>query len=145
MTTLNKLLDKAREVCKSDSAIAARLKVTRSAVSKWRHGGKIEAVHVAALIELAQQDPALVVQIMQEQEGAPAEHRMWSALWDRLSPVTTVIGVCLLAFGMSANTAEIKHFSGDTTPRMYIMSIVLTWLRGLRQVRSALPWRQVNA
>ncbi len=121
MTTLNKLLDKAKDLCGTDTAVALRLKVTRSAVSKWRHGGKIETGHVAALIELTQQDPALVVQVMQEQEAPAAERKMWSAVWDRLSPVTTVIGVCVLAFGMNTKMPENKVFSEGQVVRMYIM------------------------
>lgn len=98
MDTLNKLLDKSREMCGSDLATAARLRVTRSAVSKWRHGGKIEAAHLARLIDLTQQDPAVAVQVMAEQEATPEERRMWETVWDRLSPVTsTVAGALLLA------------------------------------------------
>ena len=98
MNTLNKLLDKAAEVCGSDLATAAKLRITRSAVSKWRHGGKITPAQLAKLLELTQQDPAIAVQVMQEQDADPAEHRLWSALWDRLSPATSlVVGALLLA------------------------------------------------
>lgn len=96
MNTLNKVLDKAREVCVSDAAIARRLKVTPSAVSLWRSGGKIKPEHLAILLDLAHQDPALAVQVMAEQEATPEERRMWGVVWDRLSPVTTVIGVALM-------------------------------------------------
>ena len=59
MNTVNNLLDKAREVCPSDNVIAGKIKVSRSAVSKWRHGGKIEAPQLARLtiycvVEVAQ-------------------------------------------------------------------------------------------
>ena len=97
MNTLNKLLDNARQVCLSDMATAEQLGVTRSAVSKWRHGGKIEPQHLAKLIQLTQQDPALAVQVLAEQDATPAERKLWSGLWDRLSPDTsTVAGVLLM-------------------------------------------------
>ena len=102
MNTLNKLLDKSRELCGSDMATAARLGVTRSAVSKWRHGGKIEAAHLAKLITLTQQDPALSVQVLAEQEASPEEQAMWGTVWDRLSPVTTTVAGVLLMIGLWA-------------------------------------------
>lgn len=101
MNTVNKLLDKAREVCSSDSEIARKLNVTRSAVSKWRHGGKIEPAHLAKLLTLTQQDPALAVQVMAEQDATPEERRMWGVVWDRLSPVTSMVAGVLLAVGLA--------------------------------------------
>ncbi|MGD6681772.1 DUF3693 domain-containing protein [Xanthomonas citri pv. citri] len=60
-----------------------------------------------ALIELAQADPALAVKVRQEEAASPAEKKAWSALWDRLSPVTTVIGALgLVAIGMHAGAHE---------------------------------------
>ncbi|WP_223572771.1 DUF3693 domain-containing protein [Xanthomonas citri] len=60
-----------------------------------------------ALIELAQADPALAVKVRQEEAASPAEKKAWSALWDRLSPVTTVIGgLALVAVGMHAGAHE---------------------------------------
>ncbi|BBJ96366.1 hypothetical protein Xcc1_20960 [Xanthomonas campestris pv. campestris] len=73
----------------------------------WRKGGKITDTHLMALIELAQADPALAVKVRQEEAASPAEKKAWSALWDRLSPVTTVIGaLALVAIGMHAGAHE---------------------------------------
>ncbi len=73
----------------------------------WRKGGKITDTHLMALIELAQADPALAVKVRQEEAASPAEKKAWSALWDRLSPVTTVIGgLALVAVGMHAGAHE---------------------------------------
>lgn len=102
MNTLNNLLDKAREMCGSDLATASKLRVTRSAVSKWRHGGKIDPAQLARLIALTQQDAALAVQVLAEQDAPPEERRMWGVVWDRLSPVTTKVAGVLLAFGLAA-------------------------------------------
>ncbi|MGS0539336.1 DUF3693 domain-containing protein [Xanthomonas oryzae] len=109
MNTLNKLLDAARKVCERDSdrAVAQRMKVSANSVFVWRKGGKITDTHLMALIELAQADPALAVKVRQEEAASPAERKAWSALWDRLSPVTTVIGaVAVVAIGMHAGAHE---------------------------------------
>ncbi|MGS0509248.1 DUF3693 domain-containing protein [Xanthomonas oryzae pv. oryzicola] len=109
MNTLNKLLDAARKVCERDSdrAVAQRMKVSANSVFVWRKGGKITDTHLMALIELAQADPALAVKVRQEEAASPAERKAWSALWDRLSPVTTVIGaLAVVAIGMHAGAHE---------------------------------------
>lgn len=115
MNALNKLLDKSAELCGSDLASAARLKVTRSAVSKWRHGGKISPEQLARLVDLTQQDPAVAVQVLQEQEATEAERKMWGALWDRLSPATTLVVGALLVVGLgnylTTATVDIQAFA----------------------------------
>lgn len=102
MTTLNKILDAAANLSGSDSATARTLGVSRQAVSNWRHGGKIEPRHIAKLINLAQQDPALAVQVLAEQGASKEEQRLWGALWDRLSPVTSTVAGALLMLGLWA-------------------------------------------
>ncbi|WP_367903480.1 DUF3693 domain-containing protein [Xanthomonas oryzae pv. oryzicola] len=109
MSTLNKLIDSARKVCERDSdrAVAQRMKVSANSVFVWRKGGKITDAHLMGLIELAQEDPALAVKVRQEEAASPAEKKAWSALWDRLSPVTTVIGgLALVAVGMHTGAHE---------------------------------------
>jgi hypothetical protein len=108
MDTINKLLDKARKVCvrDSDRAIAQTLGVTAQSVSVWRKGGKITDAHLMALIDLAQADPALAVKVREEEAVSQVERKAWSALWDRLSPVTTVIGALVLAIGMMPATSR---------------------------------------
>ncbi|PPT53121.1 DUF3693 domain-containing protein [Xanthomonas arboricola] len=110
MTTLNKLLDKARKACPRDSdySLSQELGLSRMAVSRWRNGARISQTELAKIIDMAQADPALAVQVLAEQESSPEEHRMWSAVWDRLSPVTTVIGAMVLAIGMMPATGRTK-------------------------------------
>ncbi|MCC5061870.1 DUF3693 domain-containing protein, partial [Xanthomonas campestris] len=110
MSTLNNLLDKARKACPRDSdySLSQELGLSRTAVSRWRNGARISQPELAKIIEMAQADPALAVQVLAEQEGTPEEHRMWSAVWDRLSPVTTVIGGLVLAIGMMPATGRTK-------------------------------------
>ncbi|KAB7763914.1 DUF3693 domain-containing protein [Xanthomonas maliensis] len=109
MDTINKLLDNARKTCirDSDRAIAQTLGVTAQSVSVWRKGGKITDAHLMALIALAQADPALAVKVREEEASSPVERKAWSALWDRLSPVTTVIGaVGVIALGIHAGAHD---------------------------------------
>lgn len=143
MTTLNKLLDKARDVCRSDRQLAKRLGVSPSAVSLWRSGGKITAPHVAKLLELTHQDPALVVQVMQEQDAPPEERRMWSAVWDRLSPVTTVIGVALLIGFAPQTKADPGATLTDAPPMHYAKSAVRAITRRVRDWLAR--WSRQNA
>jgi hypothetical protein len=136
METLNSLLDKARKACDRDSdrAIAMKLRVTAQSVSVWRKGGKITDTHLMSLIELAQADPALAVKVRQEEAGTPAERKAWSALWDRLSPVTTVIGGLALAVFLApgaakANPVVIQSLATADHGSLYIMfQKVRTWL-----------------
>ena len=109
MNTQIKLLDKARSTCNppTDMQLAKKLGVTRSAVSLWRGGHNIKDGHLMALITLAQADPALAVLV--RTEGAdPATKKAWEMVWDRLSPVTTVIGGLVLAVGMMPTTTKAK-------------------------------------
>ncbi|SOO16944.1 hypothetical protein XFF7766_970005 [Xanthomonas citri pv. fuscans] len=91
----------------------------------WRKGGKITDTHLMALIELAQADPALAVKVRQEEAASPAEKKAWSALWDRLCPVTTVIGaLALVAIGMHAGAHEallIALSPAAITPTFYTL------------------------
>lgn len=111
MDTLNTLINTARKACgrDSDAAVAEALKVSRTTLMKWRkneHG--IGNEHLAALIALAQADPALAVRVQQERATTAAERKMFGALWDRLSPVTTVIGGLILALNMMPATSSAK-------------------------------------
>lgn len=120
MQTLNKVLDMARLTCDRDSdrALAQALKVTATTIVGWRNGSRrITDEHLMAALDKAQADPALAVLIRQEMAETKAEKRAWSALWDRLSPVTTVIGGVVLAMCMApglvrANPVGIQSLAG---------------------------------
>ncbi|MFK3847842.1 DUF3693 domain-containing protein, partial [Stenotrophomonas sp. NPDC078853] len=128
METLNKLLDKARKTCErdSDNCLAEKMKVTRSAVSKWRHGGKINDEQLLRLIEMAQADPGIWALVKTEQATTRIEKKMFGALWDRLSPVTTVIGALVLAVSLApgaarANPVSIQSLATADHGSLYIM------------------------
>lgn len=110
MDTLNKLLDQAKQMCSrdSDNCLAQTLGLQRAAVSKWRHGGKISPEELAKVIVLAQADPGIAVLVLAEQADDATTKKLWGPLWDRLSPVTTVIGGLVLAIGMMPATGRTK-------------------------------------
>lgn len=112
MTAKDLLLDKAREMCspQTDMALAARVGVTRSAVSLWRKGGAIKPHHLEALAALAQTDGELVVRVMEEQAETPAQRRVWRSVLDRLSAAAAVLVLVVVAMpGVArAKSFEIK-------------------------------------
>jgi hypothetical protein len=124
METLNKLLDKARATCSRDSdrALAQALKVSGQSVMQWRNGERrITDEHLMAVIDRAQADPALAVLVRQEMAETKAEKKAWGALWDRLSPVTTVIGAMVLLVGAvpgaaKAETLAAQRFAAGAAP-----------------------------
>ncbi|WP_238135730.1 DUF3693 domain-containing protein [Xanthomonas fragariae] len=61
-----------------------------------------------ALIRLAQADPAIAVLVRTESAESPEAKKAWSVVWDRLSPVTTVVGAMVLAIGMMPATGQAK-------------------------------------
>ncbi|WP_261382138.1 DUF3693 domain-containing protein, partial [Xanthomonas vasicola] len=64
--------------------------------------------HLMALIRLAQADPAIAVLVRTESAESPEARKAWSVVWDRLSPVTTVVGAMVLAIGMMPATGRTK-------------------------------------
>lgn len=110
MQTINKLLDTAMKACEvpSDRQLAKLIGVSPSAVSLWRSGKQIKDDHLMTVIKLAQADPALAVLVRTEGAESAAEKAGWSVVWDRLSPVTTVIGGLVLAIGMMPAGARAK-------------------------------------
>ncbi|WP_350359734.1 DUF3693 domain-containing protein [Xanthomonas citri pv. malvacearum] len=109
MQTINKLLDTALKACNepSDRQLAKHLDVSPSAISLWRKGKPIKDDHLMALIHLAQADPAIAVLVRTEGAESPQAKKAWGVVWDRLSPVTTVIGgLALVAIGIHAGAHE---------------------------------------
>lgn len=129
MQTINKLLDTALEACNepSDRQLAKHLDVSPSAISLWRKGKPIKDEHLMALIRLAQADPALAVLVRTESAESPEARKAWSVVWDRLSPVTTVVGAMVLAVALTpatvkAKTIEINGLRESSAYSLYIMS-----------------------
>lgn len=110
MQTINKLLDTAMKACEvpSDRQLAKLVGVSPSAISLWRSGKQIKDDHLMTVIKLAKADPALAVLVRTEGAESAAEKAGWSVVWDRLSPVTTVIGGLVLALNMMPATSSAK-------------------------------------
>lgn len=87
MSRINYLIDAAQQACglNSDNKLAGRLKVSRSAVSVWRKGGKITDEYLAALIELSKSDPSEAIRVRAEQASSGAEIRLWNQMLTRIS------------------------------------------------------------
>ncbi|WP_099552221.1 DUF3693 domain-containing protein [Stenotrophomonas maltophilia] len=118
MRSIDLLLDKAREKCErpSDRALAEKMRVTASAVSKWRKGGVITETHASALAAIAGMDGEIVVRVMEEQAETPAQRRVWRSVLDRLSAAAAVLVLVVVAApGVArAKSFEIKGFDqGD--------------------------------
>jgi transcriptional regulator with XRE-family HTH domain len=146
MPAMNSLLDKAAASCSppNDSELARRLGVSRSAVSLWRRGQPPKDEHLAALIAMAQQDPALAVLIRQEQATTKAERALWGPLWDRLSPATTrVVGALALC---AIAGLYLTDSSGVSVASLYIMlaALVIAAAVGTELVRQPFPFFGAN-
>ncbi|HEL4109990.1 TPA: DUF3693 domain-containing protein [Stenotrophomonas maltophilia] len=120
MRSIDLLLDKAREKCErpSDRALAEKLRVTASAVSKWRKGGVITEMHATALAALAGLDGEIVVRVMEEQAETPAQRRVWRSVLDRLSAAAAVLVLVVVAMpGVArAKSFEINGMEAGNAP-----------------------------
>ncbi|HHA2758878.1 DUF3693 domain-containing protein [Stenotrophomonas sp. GD03654] len=120
MRSIDLLLDKAREKCErpSDRALAEKLRVTASAVSKWRKGGVITEMHATALAAIAGLDGEIVVRVMEEQAETPAQRRVWRSVLDRLSAAAAVLMLVVFAAPGAARAKAIdsQGFSGSDQP-----------------------------
>ncbi|TIL16844.1 hypothetical protein E4420_17475 [Stenotrophomonas maltophilia] len=129
MRSIDLLLDKAREKCErpSDRALAEKLRVTASAVSKWRKGGVITEMHATALAAIAGLDGEIVVRVMEEQAETPAQRRVWRSVLDRLSAAAAVLMLVVFAAPGAARAKAIdsQGFSGSDQPHSvyYVQSI----------------------
>lgn len=87
MSRINYLIDAAQQACglSSDNQLAGKMKVSRSAVSVWRKGGKITDEHLAALVELSKADPSEAIKVRAEQASSKAEVRLWNHMLTRLA------------------------------------------------------------
>lgn len=97
MSNLTNLIDRAVAVCNpsNDSALAARMHVSRSAVSLWRKGGTISEKHLTALIALADVDERTAIEVLAEQAETKPQRAVWNALLRRLGTVG-VLALCTI-------------------------------------------------
>lgn len=120
METTNQLLDaiKARYGLPSDYALAAKVGITRSGISGYRHGrtklGDEQALKVAELLEL---DEGYVLACMEaERTHSEAARRAWEKLATRLKSGGVAAALLLLVATPAptpANAAPLLASAGD--------------------------------
>ncbi|MBN4968931.1 hypothetical protein JY439_00370 [Stenotrophomonas maltophilia] len=127
MTAVNELLDnvKIRLNLASDMALAERLTVTRSLVSRWRKGDTpLADERIAQICALAKLDgPTWIAMIHAERATSATERALWRLMLDRMSAAAAVVALVALSMPGLANakTAQIQAVSGAESGGMYIM------------------------
>jgi hypothetical protein len=99
MKAINGLIDQAATKCSppNDSGLAARMHLSRSAVSLWRKGGAIKEKHLTALIVLADVDEVTALEVLAEQAETKPEKAVWSALLQRVGAAAALV-LCAIGF-----------------------------------------------
>lgn len=118
MTAVNELLDnvKIRLNLASDMALAERLTVTRSLVSRWRKGDTpLADERIAQICALAKLDgPTWIAMIHAERATSATERALWRLMLDRMSAAAAVVALVALSMPGLANakTAQNQAVSG---------------------------------
>jgi transcriptional regulator with XRE-family HTH domain len=123
MNAINELLDNAKDRLNlgSDLALAERLAVTRSLVSRWRKGDTpLADDRIAQLCALAKADgPEWMARIHAEKAQSPAERALWSKMLTRLAAAAILLAP--LSAGAADKSLENQVIKSEKTPVMYIM------------------------
>lgn len=146
MKAINGLIDQAATKCAppNDSGLAARMHLSRSAVSLWRKGGAIKEKHLTALIVLADVDEVTALEVLAEQAETKPEKAVWHALLQRVG-ATTALVLCAIGFlgTMPGKAYAARHpdswISGDTRDNAYYVKADWGWWA--RLARWWLEWK----
>nr|WP_312249981.1 DUF3693 domain-containing protein [Stenotrophomonas geniculata] len=131
MTAVNELLDnvKIRLNLASDMALAERLTVTRSLVSRWRKGDTpLADERIAQICALAKLDgPTWIAMIHAERATSATERALWRLMLDRMSAAAAVVALVALSLPSigNAKTAQNQAVSGGllTHSVYYVQSL----------------------
>ncbi|WP_414614466.1 DUF3693 domain-containing protein [Stenotrophomonas geniculata] len=131
MTAVNELLDnvKIRLNLASDMALAERLTVTRSLVSRWRKGDTpLADERIAQICALAKLDgPTWIAMIHAERATSATERALWRLMLDRMSAAAAVVALVALSLPSigNAKTAQNQAVSGGlmTHSVYYVQSV----------------------
>lgn len=88
MTAVNKLLDKAKKVCcsETDTALAARMHVSRAYLSSWRTGkDPMPDARIVEAANLAHDDAGAWLLAVREEQACGPTQRVWHDLRMRLA------------------------------------------------------------
>lgn len=129
MTAVNELLDnvKIRLNLASDMALAERLTVTRSLVSRWRKGDTpLADERIAQICALAKLDgPTWIAMIHAERATSATERALWRLMLDRMSAAAAVVALVALSLpGVgNAKTAQNQAVSeGSQSHSVYYVT-----------------------
>lgn len=118
MNAVNELLDKVKNHLNlgSDLALADRLAVTRSLVSRWRKGETpLADERIAQICALAKVDgPEWMARIHAEKAQSPTERALWSKMLVRLA--AGAIFVAPLTAGAAEKSQQNQAFTPENRP-----------------------------
>lgn len=141
MTAVNELLDnvKIRLNLASDMALAERLTVTRSLVSRWRKGDTpLADERIAQICALAKLDgPTWIAMIHAERATSATERALWRLMLDRMSAAAAVVALVALSLPSlgNAKTAQNQAVSaGPLTHSVYYVHLRLDRTGGLAPI-----------
>ncbi len=113
MTAVNELLDnvKIRLNLASDMALAERLTVTRSLVSRWRKGDTpLADERIAQICALAKLDgPTWIAMIHAERATSATERALWRLMLDRMSAAAAVVALVALSLPSVGNAKTVQN------------------------------------
>ncbi|OWQ77302.1 hypothetical protein CEE57_01445 [Stenotrophomonas maltophilia] len=113
MTAVNELLDnvKIRLNLASDMALAERLTVTRSLVSRWRKGDTpLADERIAQICALAKLDgPTWIAMIHAERATSATERALWRLMLDRMSAAAAVVALVALSLPSLGNAKTAQN------------------------------------
>lgn len=127
MSAVNELLDnvKNRLILGSDIALAERIGVTRSLISRWRKGDTpLSDERIAQICALGKVDGATwMAMIHAERATSATERALWRMILDRVSAAAAVVAlVCVSLPGVAnAKPSEINALRAPTAHILYIM------------------------
>jgi len=147
MSAVNELLDnvKNRLNLGSDIALAERVGVTRSLISRWRKGDTpLSDERIAQICAMAKIDGATwMAMIHAERATSTTERALWRLILDRVSAAAAVLVLVVFsAPGVArAKSLDIQSFSASGNDSMYIMfRAIRGWLARILPRSSALLW-----
>ncbi|QHE21187.1 hypothetical protein GS396_09915 [Stenotrophomonas maltophilia] len=152
MTAVNELLDnvKIRLNLASDMALAERLTVTRSLVSRWRKGDTpLADERIAQICALAKLDgPTWIAMIHAERATSATERALWRLMLDRMSAAAAVVALVALSLPSlgNAKTAQNQAVSSGllTHSVYYVQSIPEGRWRTVRLNHLAMPSQEAS-
>lgn len=152
MTAVNELLDnvKIRLNLASDMALAERLTVTRSLVSRWRKGDTpLADERIAQICALAKLDgPTWIAMIHAERATSATERALWRLMLDRMSAAAAVVALVALSLPSigNAKTAQNQAVSGGllTHSVYYVQNIPGGRWRTVRLNHLAMPSQEAS-